>query len=289
LSVRVFVPLPLGEGLELALPPEAVRHVQVLRHQPGDVFTLFNGEGCDWPAEVLRMGRQEVVVRVGAPREVAHELPLAVTLAVVMPANDRMDFLVEKATELGVATLQPLMSERSVLRLSGERAEKKQAHWQAVAVAAAGQCGRSRVPQVAPVRSLEFWLASLPSAAPFEASPKPLGASSQGATPQDEVFQAPVPTSQLDQTPAPLHALAPEATPAQARWLLSPLAQAPLREGVWPSQALCVLSGPEGGLSAAEEALALRHGFVAQSLGPRILRADTAPLAVLACAALMRA
>ena len=75
--------------------------------------------------------------------------------------------------------------------------------------------------------------------------------------------------------------------PDHARWLLSPLAPTPLRESHWPSQSLTVLSGPEGGLSAAEEALALRHGFLAQTLGPRILRADTAPLAVLACAAIM--
>jgi 16S rRNA (uracil1498-N3)-methyltransferase len=242
----VFVPLPLTEGLELALPPEAVRHVQVLRHQPGDVMTLFNGQGCDWPAQVLRMGRNEAVVRVGAALAVERELPLAVTLAVVMPANDRMDFLVEKATELGVATLQPLMSERSVLRLTGERAEKKQAHWQAVAVAAAGQCGRARVPEVAAVRTLGAWLATLAQA-----------------------------TLQ-------------EVTPKQARWLLSPSATATLRECPWPSQALTLLSGPEGGLSSDEEAMARRHGFADRSLGPRILRADTAPLAVLACAALMR-
>ncbi len=240
MSVRVFVPLPLSEGQELALPPEAVRHVQVLRHQPGDVLTLFNGQGCDWPAQVLSMGRQQVVVRVGQGTAVDSELKLAVTLAVVMPANDRMDFLVEKATELGVAALQPLMSERSVLRLSGERAQKKQAHWQAVAVAAAGQCGRARVPEVAAVQALGSWLAGLP------AEP-------------------------------------------QARWLLSPLAPQALQKSAWPTHRLTVLSGPEGGLSREEEALAQRQGFVPQSLGPRILRADTAPLAVLACASLMGA
>jgi 16S rRNA (uracil1498-N3)-methyltransferase len=274
----VFVPLPLSEGQELALPPEAVRHVQVLRHQPGDVITLFNGQGCDWPAEVLRMGRQEVGVRVGAAVAVERELSLGVTLAVVMPANDRMDFLVEKATELGVAALQPLMSERSVLRLSGERAEKKQAHWQAVAVAAAGQCGRARVPQVAAVQTLGAWLAALPALPPFQALP---AAAAHGGT-QPELAPE-------HETPGAAHTGFGAARPPQARWLLSPSAPAPLRDGQWPTQALTVLSGPEGGLSADEEALALRHGFVAQSLGPRILRADTAPLAVLACAALLLA
>ena len=104
--------------------------------------------------QVLAMGRREVVVRVGAPQPLLPELTARVTLAVGMPANERMDFLVEKATELGVATIQPLQCARSVLRLDGERAQRRGAHWQAVAAAAAEQCGRSVVPQVEPVREL---------------------------------------------------------------------------------------------------------------------------------------
>lgn len=227
---RLFVDLPLREaGQTFELPPGAARHLQVLRAQPGDVVTLFDGRSDqEWRAEVTAMGRASVGVRLHAARAVASELPQAVVLAVVMPANDRMDFLVEKATELGAAALQPLMSERSVLRLSGERADKKRAHWQGVAQAAAEQCGRVRVPALQPVRTLRDWLTHPPEG---------------------------------------------------RRWLASPGAARPQTV---PQGPLTLLTGPEGGLSEAEEADALAAGFEGIGLGPRILRADTAPLALLA-------
>ncbi|EWS60246.1 Ribosomal RNA small subunit methyltransferase E [Methylibium sp. T29-B] len=128
---RFLVDMPLADGLEAALPAAAARHVQVLRLQPGDGLTLFDGRGSEWEARVVQMGRSEVRVRVGASQPVDRELPLPISLAVGMPANERMDWLVEKATELGVSTLQPLVCERSVLRLGGERADRKLAHWQA--------------------------------------------------------------------------------------------------------------------------------------------------------------
>lgn len=236
---RFFVDVPLdGNSPELSLPPGAARHVQVLRLQPGAPLTLFDGSGADWQAQVLAMGRSEVRVQLQARQLVQRELAQAVTLALAMPANDRMDGLVEKATELGVAAIQPLMSERSVLRLQGERAEKKQAHWQGVAVAACEQSGRSKVPTIAPVQTLSAWLQGL------------------GAAPE-----------------------------GQRRWLLSPTSAQALSAPTATQQTL-VLSGPEGGLSPAEEAAARAQGFVAVNLGPRILRADTAPLAVLGWLAL---
>lgn len=230
---RLFVPLPLHEGLETELPEGAARHAQVLRLQPGAALTLFDGGGGEWAAQVLRIGRREVRVRLGAFDDVSRELPAAVTLAVGMPANERMDALVEKACELGVAAIQPLLCERSVLRLAGERADRKVQHWQAVAVAACEQSGRTRVPDIAPVRSLADWLAGL------------------------------------------------AATSAQPRLVLS------LRDaGVLPAAGsfaeLTALSGPEGGLSEAEEEAARGRGFSPVSLGARTLRADTAPLALLA-------
>ena len=160
MSIRLHVETQLLAGAEMSLPPGAARHAQVRRVQPGDVLNLFDGRGADWPAEVLSMGRSEVTVRVGEPVALRSELACAVTLALGMPANDRMDALVEKASELGVAVLQPLLCERSVLRLDGERAERKRLHWQAVAVAACEQSGRARVPVVEPVRSLQHWLAA---------------------------------------------------------------------------------------------------------------------------------
>ena len=222
---------PLAEG-DIALPPGAARHVQVLRLQPGDALTLFDGSGPEWQAEVTAMGRSEVRVRLIEARQAQRELARAVTLAVVMPANDRMDFLVEKATELGAAALQPLVSERSVLRLAGERADKKRAHWQGMAIAAAEQSGRSVPLHVEPVMPLSAWLAALPA-------------------PGDDEWRA----------------------------LLSP--RATQRPSPFPQPRALFLSGPEGGLSDAEEDAARARGFAGISLGPRILRADTAPLALL--------
>ena len=162
---RFYCPVALPIGAELELPAAAARHVQVLRLQPGREITLFNGEGGEHSATVLRMGRSDVVVRVDAHQAIEREPARAVHLAVGMPANDRMDWLVEKATELGVASIQPLHTAHSVLRLSGERATKKQAHWQQVAVAACEQCGGNRVPWVHPVRDLTAWLGSTASMA----------------------------------------------------------------------------------------------------------------------------
>ncbi len=238
---RLYVPQALSEGLSISLPDVAARHVQVLRLQPGMPLTLFNGEGGEFDATVLRMGRREVEVQVGAHQAVDRELPFSVTLAVGMPANDRMDALVEKATELGVAAIQPLVCERSVLRLAGERADKRREHWQGIAVAAAEQSGRTRVPRIEPVMPLPQWLGA-------------------------------------------------QAGAGGARWVLCFAADAmPLHRAAPPGAAVAALSGPEGGLSPAEEQLAREAGFSPVSLGPRVLRADTAPLAVLAFVGLQHA
>lgn len=155
---RLFCPCSLMPGEPLTLPSGPARHVQVLRLQPGDAVTLFNGEGGEYTATVAEMGRSHVIVMVGALHAIERETLRAVHLAIGMPANERMDWLVEKATELGVASIQPLVTERTVVRLDAERAAKKVAHWQSVAVAAAEQCGRNRVPVVHPVLGLSPWL-----------------------------------------------------------------------------------------------------------------------------------
>ena len=155
---RIYCPAPLQTGELLVLPAGAARHVQVLRLQPGDALTLFNGEGGEVECRITQMGRSTVQIQVGQHQAIERLASRQVHLAICMPANERMDWLVEKATELGVASIQPLMSERSVLRLSGERADKKMAHWHSVAVAACEQCGGNRVPQVHPVSTLSHWL-----------------------------------------------------------------------------------------------------------------------------------
>lgn len=236
---RLYVDQPLSRGSDIALPSGAARHVQVLRLQPGALLTLFDGAGGEWSATVERMGRSDVRVRVGEHDPVDRELPLPVSLALGMPANERMDTLVEKATELGAVAIQPLVCQRSVLRLSGERAHKKSAHWQAVAAAACEQSGRTRLPRIAAVLAFDDWLARL---GPADGTRRVL-LSFAGAP--------------------PVTLLADEA----------------------PAGVLC-LSGPEGGLTGAEEASARTAGFVPCCLGPRVLRADTAPLALLAHLAL---
>lgn len=225
---RLYCPDPLQPGLALALPPGPARHVQVLRLQPGDALRLFDGRGGEYDARVTHMGRSDVQVEVQAHHAIECEPAAAVHLAVAMPANDRMDWLVEKATELGVASIQPLVAERSVLRLATDRAAKKQAHWQGIAIAACEQSGRNRVPTVHAVQPLAAWLG------------------------------------------------------AQAR----PGVVLSLRPGTRPVPALAaaeltLLSGPEGGLSPAEEDAALARGWQPGTLGPRVLRAETAPLAAL--------
>jgi len=235
---RLFVDLPLAPGASLALPPGPARHVQVLRLQPGAALTLFDGRGGEWSARVASMGRSAVAVEVGTHAALERELACRVTLAVGMPANERMDALVEKATELGVARIQPLVCERSVLRLCGERAARKAAHWQGVAVAACEQSGRTRVPVVAQVLGLREWLAQ------------------------------------------------PHGGADGARCVLSLREGARAFEAASFGAAAVFLNGPEGGLSEAEEALAIGAGFVPVSLGARTLRADTAPVAVMAAIAL---
>ncbi len=233
---RIHVDTPLAAGTSFSLPAGASRHVQVLRLQPGDAITLFDGSGGQWQAELLEMGRKTVLARLLAHQPLERELHTPVTLALGMPANERMDSLVEKATELGVAGILPLVCERSVLRLAGERAERRCAHWQAVAVAACEQSGRNRVPQIHPPQPLRDWLGAMPASG-----------------------------LRL------LLSLGADTQPLRAR-LASATAGAPLH----------LLSGPEGGLSPTELAAAEAAGFWPTTLGARVLRADTAPLAALA-------
>ncbi len=235
---RFHCPIPLAGGESLDLPAAAARHVQVLRLQPGVRITLFNGEGGEFEATIERIGRSDVRVQVARHNAVEREARREVRLAVGMPANERMDWLVEKATELGAAAIQPVLADRSVLKIKGERAGKKQAHWQGIAIAACEQCGRNRVPVVRQVLPLGDWIA----------------------------------TMQLDATGAP----------AAQRLLLSLHPEAPLLRALAGGDgAIDLLSGPEGGFSAAEEEAAVAAGFRRASLGPRVLRAETAPLAAL--------
>ncbi|NVO06938.1 MAG: 16S rRNA (uracil(1498)-N(3))-methyltransferase [Rhodoferax sp.] len=242
---RFYCPAPLRTGAVLDLPAGAARHVQVLRLQPGDAITLFNhgpgweatSPGGEFEARVTLMGRSQVQVEIGAHLAVEREAQRSVHLAVGMPANERMDWLVEKAAEMGVASIQPLMTERSVLRLAAERASKKVEHWQSVAIAACEQCGGNRVPLVHGVKTLTQWLSGL------------------GATDR--------------------------AMPQRLLLSLGEGTQVLKSMDLGDSSAL-FLSGPEGGLGPAEERAAIAAGFAPVTLGPRVLRAETAALTALA-------
>ena len=241
MTPRIFIAAPFAVGEAVVLPAPALRHVQALRLERGDELVLFNGsDDADWPGELVEIGRSRAVVRVGTPVAVERELACAVTLAIGMPANERMDALVEKAAELGAAAIQPLVCARSVLRLAGERAEVRRRHWQAVAASASEQCGRAHVATVLPIAPFASWLRA------------------------------------LDRDPA-----TPRFVLSFDRAALDPASAWSARGGD-RAPAAVVLSGPEGGLEPAEEEVAVANDFVRVGLGPRVLRADTAPLAWLA-------
>lgn len=156
---RLYCPANLAPGAILALPDSAAHHAtRVLRMQAGDGVTLFNGDGQDYAAEIQRIAKDGVSVKVQACAAVARESSLKVTLAQAISSGDRMDFTLQKAVELGVTAIQPLAAERSVVKLAGERAERRREHWQNVVIAACEQSGRAVVPQVAAPMPLPHWL-----------------------------------------------------------------------------------------------------------------------------------
>jgi len=163
---RFFVPAALQPGAALELPEPAAHHAaRVLRLRVGDAATLFNGEGGEHAAVITAIGKRGVTVEVGAHRALEREAPLAVTLVQAVSSGERMDVTIQKAVELGVAAIHPVLSARSVVRLDGERAEKRVAHWRQITISACEQCGRNHVPVVHPLLPLADWLASGPRAA----------------------------------------------------------------------------------------------------------------------------
>ena len=159
MTPRFHCPLPLAAGATIAMPEGAAHHaLRVLRLQPGDPVTLFNGEGGEYAATLERAGARAAVARIGAWRDVERESPLAVTVVQGLASGERMDFALQKAVELGAAAMQPVATARSVTRLDAARADKRRAHWRQVAIAACEQCGRNRIPEVLPLRDLDEWL-----------------------------------------------------------------------------------------------------------------------------------
>ena len=257
---RFYCREALAPGALVELPAPVVRHaVRVLRLGPGDPVVLFDGRGGEYPALLQRIEKERAWAELGAWQDVECESPLAITLIQSLQAGDKMDFTIQKAVELGVRAIVPVESRRSVLKLAGERAGKRVAHWQAIAVSACEQSGRTAVPWVRPLLSLDAFLQQGIASRSALASDRAVGAAHE---------------------------------PAAARWVLSLQADAqPLRQALQAAQAMqsiWLLSGPEGGLDDAEEALAMQQGWTPVSLGACTLRAETAPVAALAAWSICR-
>ncbi len=231
-SPRIYCDFRLGPGAQFPLPQDAANHVgRALRLRAGDALVVFDGGGGEYDATILRVDKDRVDVKTGAFREAGREAPLEVGLVQGLPEADKMDWILQKSVELGVAWIQPVVCERSVVRLSGDRAARRESHWQRVVIAACEQTGRNRVPALRPTLAFRDWAAQ----------------------------------------PA-----------AGARWMLLPGAPEALAAQPPPAGPVELLVGPEGGLSERELDIAATIGFMSLSLGPRVLRAETAPLAALA-------
>lgn len=243
---RCFIDAPLSPGAILALPDTAAAHLtRALRLGPGARFALFNGDGHDYEAELAQVDRRGASAEVIAARRVDSESPLTLVLAQAVARGEKMDFVLQKAAELGAAGIVPLVTERSEVRLDAERGEKRRAHWQGILAAACEQCGRARLPALGPMATLANWLTGAP-APRLDARSDSLGQR------------------------LPLFYLDPD-----AETTLRDLPEA-ARTGA------CFVIGPEGGLGERDLALLRASGAIGIRLGPRVLRTETAGLALLA-------
>lgn len=230
---RLFCDFPLAIGENIELPKDAARHIMVLRLSAGDTLTLFNGLGGEYQARITRIDRQRVTTEIVSHSSREAELPYRITLAQGIPEATKMDWIIEKSVELGVSDIIPLAAQRSVVRLDNDRAEKRLSRWQAIAISAAQQCGRNRLPHIAsPVGTGEYLRQT---------------------------------------TPSPRILFSPRATETLSEWARH---QKP--------QNITLLIGPEGGFSPEEENMAEQQGVTFLSMGPRILRTETAGLAAVA-------
>lgn len=160
---RFHLDAPLAPGSEIALPIQAATHaVRVLRLQPGDAVTLFNGDGSEYAARLVAADSRHVAALVEARQDAPRESPLAITLAQALARGEKMDWIVQKATELGVAAIVPVTTDRSEVRLDPARAAARIDHWRAVAISACEQSGRMVIPRIGTPVTLDQWLATLP-------------------------------------------------------------------------------------------------------------------------------
>ena len=171
MSPRFFSAATLPNGLPDAMPARTAPitltadahvagHLRVLRMREGDALTLFDGSGVEWAVSILRIEKRAILLSLDDRAQLSRESPLNITLVQSLASAEKMDWIVQKATELGVARIVPVRSTRSTLRLDAERAEKKHAHWCGIAIAACEQCGRNTLPVIEPIIALSTWLAA---------------------------------------------------------------------------------------------------------------------------------
>ncbi len=227
-NLRFYSAENLVIGAAIRLSDNAATHAtRVLRLNVGNAIKLFNGDGFDYACELISVKKSEVLAKIKASEVVNNESPLNITLLQGISSGDRMDYTIQKAVELGVKQIQPIFTERSVVKLSAERTQKRLEHWQNVVISACEQCGRAKIPAVLIPITLSNWLVANPQA---------------NAT----------------------------------RIMLNPVGAKPLAELPKSTQDIQLLIGAEGGLTQAEIAVAIDHGFQSVVLGPRILRTETA-------------
>lgn len=235
---RFFVSATLVPGITIALPKEVAHHVLVRRLPAESEIALFNGHGGEFVAEISELGKTDVVVYVRDFIGREAELPYSVTIAQALSTSEKMDWTIEKSVELGATTIVPLDAERSIVRLAGERAHRRHAHWSSIIRASCEQCGRNTLPTLRPLQPLRDFVANHPTRVlRLIASPR-------------------------------------------ARSSIVDLLEAHAEAAA--GQSLTILIGPEAGFSDGEEAAAIDAGFQPVSLGPRVLRTETAAPAALA-------
>ncbi|MCG3358786.1 16S rRNA (uracil(1498)-N(3))-methyltransferase [Neisseria meningitidis] len=229
---RFHLPENLSVGQTVNLPDNIVRHLNVLRVRPNENITLFDGKGKAHAAQLTVLEKRRAEAEILHEDTTDNESPLNITLIQSISSGDRMDFTLQKSVELGVTAIQPVISERCIVRLDGERAAKRLARWQEIVISACEQSGRNTVPPVLPIIGYREALDKMPS----------------------------------------------EST----KLIMSINRARKLGDIRQPSGAIVFMVGPEGGWTEQEEQQAFEAGFQAVTLGKRILRTETAPLAALA-------
>jgi len=239
MHARFYQPTEIAIGQHLQLSEENKHHItRVLRLKKDDSITIFNGSGGEFLARIELLTHSQVIVLVDTFKDQQCESPLTIELAQALCANEKMDWVIQKAVELGVNRIQPIATERCVTQLSHERASKRLEHWKKIIIAACAQSGRNYLPHISPVISLPTWLSQKKS-----------------ADNQQEM-----------------------------RLMLSPIADQNLKNIAKPSNnhRITLIIGPEGGFSQAEELSILHGGYTGIRLGNRVLRTETAGLAIIA-------